>query len=72
MIIDISLKIYSFLKPLKSILMALKNYIFFSNTLLSSKYSNLFIKKKKITFHIFKKKNTFKILKEKQSTIFSF
>ena len=73
MIIDISLKIYSFLKPFKSILMTLKNYIFFSNTLLGSKYSNLFIKKEKNYFVIYsKKKNTFKILQEKQSTIFSF
>ena len=48
MIIDISLKIYSILRPFKSILIFLKNYIFFSNTLLGSKYSNLFIKKKVI------------------------
>ena len=73
MIIDIALKIYSFLKPFKSILMVLKNYIFFSNTLLGSKYSNLFIKKEKNYFSIYsKKKNTIRILKEKQSTILSF
>ena len=48
MIIDISLKIYSIMRPLRSVLMFFKNYIFFSNTLLGSKYSNLFIKKKKI------------------------
>ena len=59
MIIDISLKIYSILRPFKSILMFLKNYIFFSNTLLGSKYSNLFIKKKKFfSQYILKKKYT--------------
>ena len=56
MIIDISLKIYSILRPFKSILIFLKNYIFFSNTLLGSKYSNLFIKKKKSFFSIYSKK----------------
>lgn len=73
MIIDISLKIYSIFKPLKGILMFLKNYIFFSNTLLSSKYSNLFIKKEKKKFQIYsKEKNTLKILKEKQKKILSY
>ena len=73
MIIDISLKIYSILRPFKSILIFLKNYIFFSNTLLGSKYSNLFIKKKKSSFSIYsKKKNTLKILKSKQSVILSY
>ena len=73
MIIDISLKIYSIFKPFKGILMFLKNYIFFSNTLLSSKYSNLFIKKEKNNFQIYsKQKNTLKILKEKQKLILSY
>ena len=73
MIIDISLKIYSILRPFKSVLMFLKNYIFFSNTLLGSKYSNLFIKKNKDFFAIYsKKKNTLRILKSKQSVILSY
>ena len=73
MIIDISLKIYSLMRPLRSVLMFFKNYIFFSNTLLGSKYSNLFIKKKKDFFAIYsKKKNTLKILKSKQSIILSY
>tara|TARA_B100001057_G_scaffold501109_1_gene620635 strand:- start:314 stop:1690 length:1377 start_codon:yes stop_codon:yes gene_type:complete len=73
MIIDMALKIYSIFKPFKSILMLLKNYIFFSNNLLSSKYSNLFIKKDKNKFKIYsKKKATLKILEEKQKVIFSY
>jgi hypothetical protein len=73
MIINTALKIYSIFKPFKGIFMLLKNYIFFSNNLLSSKYSNLFIKKDKNNFKIYsKKKDTLKILKEKQKIIFSY
>ncbi len=73
MILNMSLKIYNFLKPFKSLLMLFKNYIFFSNNLLGTQYSNLFIKKHKDQFRIYSKnKNTLKILKEKQNKIFYF
>ena len=73
MILNMSLKIYNFLKPFKSLLMLFKNYIFFSNNLLGTQYSNLFIKKHKDQFRIYSKnKNTLKILKEKQNKIFNF
>ncbi len=73
MILDMSLKIYSFLKPLKFILLLFKNYILFSNNLLGSKFSNLYIKKIKDNFLIFsKKENTLTILKEKQKIVYNF
>lgn len=73
MILSMSLKIYTFLKPFKSLLMLFKNYIFFSNNLLGTQYSNLFIKKYKGQFKIYSKNiNTLKILKEKQNKIFNF
>lgn len=73
MIIDMSLKIYTFLKPFKRFFMLFKNYIFFSNNLLSTQYSNLFIKKYEDQFKIYSKnKNTLNILKQKQNKIFDF
>ena len=73
MILNMALKIYFFFKPFKKLLMIFKNYIFFSNNLLGSKYSNLFIKKIKNKYNIYSKnKNTLQILKKKQNRIFSF
>ena len=73
MILDMALKIYSIFKPFKKLLMFFKDYIFFSNNLLSSRHSNLFIKKNENQYNIFSKnKKTLNILKNKQRKIFLF
>jgi len=70
-IINTALNMYSFFKPLKFIFLFLKEYIFFSNTLLGSSDSNLFMKKKNNNFIVFSKKNNLlEKLKKKQKKIF--
>ena len=68
-----SLKIYTLLSPLKKLFLFFKDYLIFSNTLLSSKSSNLFIKKHKDYFKVYsKKKPTLNALEFSQKKIFNF
>ena len=73
-ILNMALKIYNILNPLKFILLLFKNHIFFSNNLLGSKFSDLYIKKEKKIFFIYskQKKKTLIKLKKKQRQIFDF
>ena len=72
-ILNMASKTFSFLKPIKFILLFFKDNILFSNNLLSSEFSNLYIKKNKNNFRIFSKnKNTLQILKDRQIKIFNF
>ena len=72
-ILNMALKIFSFLKPLKFIFLLFKDKILFSNNLLGSKYSNLYMKKNKDKFSIFSKnKKTLLVLKQKQKNIYKF
>lgn len=70
-IIDRSIEIFSFLKPLKSFFYKFKNNLIFSNLLLNSSFSNLYIKKNKELYYIYSKKtDTLNKLKKSQKRIF--
>lgn len=72
-IINALLRFKLFLRPLKYLLIYLKEYFIFSSMLLNSKYSNLYIKKKNNTFEIYsKKKKLKKIFKKNFKIVYNF